>query len=654
MSNSSITFDNSGFGDPPGTIFDNNTPANISYNTIGAVAGTNGTASYALTASFAMNGGGGGGSLTVVGGSTVTGVTTLTFSGGTVSGTTPNATVTISGGVSASYAASASVAVSASYAISSSLAFFATSASFTSTASYVVLAQTASYVVLAQTASYVSQAVSASYAISSSVAVSSSYALTASFATTSSYATQADLALTASSVNNLTQDVVISKSGGSLLSMQAGGAGGAEFRLLPNSTGGYARINVGNANASLDFQMNSSTKATITQAGNVGIGTTTPTAVLHLKAGTAAASSAPLKFTAGTNLTTPEDGAIEFDGNSLFFTTGSTRSILFPSSQGTASYAIQALTASSVTTLAQDVAISKQGGSLLSMTAGSAGGTEIRLLPNTTAGFARINVGNTNQPLDFQMNSSTKVTITQAGNVGIGTASPTRKLTVVGDIGILNDGSDSIVSNLYIGNAANTRAYNFQPNAAGTNLALWGYNSSNNWQNLVNFNYDGNVGIGTTTPNAKLDVNGNVYATSFTGLLYGTASYATNATNASFVPFTGITSLPAALIGDGGFGGVSDVGKIQGSTSSSLLTNGTFYTLLVNSPMSLTLETGSNIGFEFTVFAQILTADFEFIAEAGQTIISVDGNLKINKEGSSAVAKYIGGDKWALIGDLKA
>ena len=29
-------------------------------------------------------------------------------------------------------------------------------------------------------------------------------------------------------------------------------------------------------------------------------------------------------------------------------------------------------------------------------------------------------------------------------------------------------------------------------------------------------------------------------------------------------------------------------------------------------------------------------------------------NLKINKEGSSAVAKYVGGDTWALIGDLKA
>jgi hypothetical protein len=33
-----------------------------------------------------------------------------------------------------------------------------------------------------------------------------------------------------------------------------------------------------------------------------------------LKAGTATAGTAPLKFTAGTNLTTPEAGAAEFDG----------------------------------------------------------------------------------------------------------------------------------------------------------------------------------------------------------------------------------------------------------------------------------------------------------------------------------------------------
>lgn len=42
---------------------------------------------------------------------------------------------------------------------------------------------------------------------------------------------------------------------------------------------------------------------------------------LHLAAGSETAGTAPLKFTAGSVLTTPEPGAIEFDGNSLYFTT---------------------------------------------------------------------------------------------------------------------------------------------------------------------------------------------------------------------------------------------------------------------------------------------------------------------------------------------
>jgi len=59
--------------------------------------------------------------------------------------------------------------------------------------------------------------------------------------------------------------------------------------------------------------------------GNVGIGQSTPTAVLHLKAGTATASTAPLKFTSGTDLTTPEAGAMEFNGTNLFFSPSTTR-----------------------------------------------------------------------------------------------------------------------------------------------------------------------------------------------------------------------------------------------------------------------------------------------------------------------------------------
>jgi hypothetical protein len=55
--------------------------------------------------------------------------------------------------------------------------------------------------------------------------------------------------------------------------------------------------------------------------GNLGLGVLTPTARLNLAAGTATANTAPLKFTAGTNLTTPEAGALEWDGTNLFLTT---------------------------------------------------------------------------------------------------------------------------------------------------------------------------------------------------------------------------------------------------------------------------------------------------------------------------------------------
>lgn len=53
---------------------------------------------------------------------------------------------------------------------------------------------------------------------------------------------------------------------------------------------------------------------------NVGVGTVSPTAVLHLKAGTATANTAPLKFTSGTNLTASEVGAMEFTGTDFYLT----------------------------------------------------------------------------------------------------------------------------------------------------------------------------------------------------------------------------------------------------------------------------------------------------------------------------------------------
>lgn len=51
---------------------------------------------------------------------------------------------------------------------------------------------------------------------------------------------------------------------------------------------------------------------TILNTGNIGIGVSSPTAALHLKAGTATANTAPLKFTSGTLLGTPEVVQLNF------------------------------------------------------------------------------------------------------------------------------------------------------------------------------------------------------------------------------------------------------------------------------------------------------------------------------------------------------
>ncbi len=61
----------------------------------------------------------------------------------------------------------------------------------------------------------------------------------------------------------------------------------------------------------------------MTGKGNTGFGITLPDAKIHITSGTT--SVAPLKFTEGDLLSSPEAGAMEFDGTDLFFTPSATR-----------------------------------------------------------------------------------------------------------------------------------------------------------------------------------------------------------------------------------------------------------------------------------------------------------------------------------------
>lgn len=114
-----------------------------------------------------------------------------------------------------------------------------------------------------------------------------------------------------------------------------------------------------------------------------------------------------------------------------------------------------------------------------------------------------------------------RVTITNNGNVGIGTTSPLAKLDVDGSLSVR--GSVAFSGPLYINggsrllmvdNAGNVSATTTQAGVsmpAGTNGQTLRYGTSA-WEatSTIFVKDGGNVGIGTTTPNNKLDVYGSV------------------------------------------------------------------------------------------------------------------------------------------------
>lgn len=92
------------------------------------------------------------------------------------------------------------------------------------------------------------------------------------------------------------------------------------FQALKNS-GSASATDIAAAEIMVHFRNNTTTHIEILGSGNVGLGVTTPTAVLHIKAGTATAGTAPIKFTTGTNTTAAVAGQMEY--NNTFHLTNS-------------------------------------------------------------------------------------------------------------------------------------------------------------------------------------------------------------------------------------------------------------------------------------------------------------------------------------------
>jgi hypothetical protein len=113
-------------------------------------------------------------------------------------------------------------------------------------------------------------------------------------------------------------------------------------------------FNARDASACYAFLINSTEIMRMISSGNVGIGTTAPTALLNIKAGTATAHTQPLQFTptGAVLLTTPELGSVEVDSTSLYYTAvGTLRENIHFGSKGS-----RTLTAGTTSTITDAIA----------------------------------------------------------------------------------------------------------------------------------------------------------------------------------------------------------------------------------------------------------------------------------------------------------
>ena len=106
------------------------------------------------------------------------------------------------------------------------------------------------------------------------------------------------------------------------------------------------------------------------------------------------------------------------------------------------------------------------------------------------------------------------ITIDTSGNVGIGTTSPGTKLHVSGGIITVNDGTGITY---YEGNKINSYNVSGYTIIGRDGLTL----STASADKDIILSPTGNVGIGTTSPGAKLSVNGNVKIEGTNSLLFG-------------------------------------------------------------------------------------------------------------------------------------
>ncbi|WP_409478174.1 tail fiber domain-containing protein [Pseudobdellovibrio sp. HCB154] len=272
----------------------------------------------------------------------------------------------------------------------------------------------------------------------------------------------------------------------------------------------------------------------VTNTGRVYIGSTTaPTARLHITAGTS--SVAPVKLTLGTLLTTPQAGAIEYDGTDYYITDNSNvRRMIATASTG------GVLNNTSVVSSTSGITLWPAAGNsvVVSSTVASTNSTTGALIVNGGAGIAgALNVG------------------------GIISGSAVIKGTGYRANQGAPDAADSSTVGYAFGSDGDTGI--FSPGTGSANGVLAFYSNNAEKMRVTN----NGLGIGTTSPSFPLDVQ---TAGTITQRLYHASNSQYDDANLILARSRGTISAPTAVLSGDALGGVYFRGHDgSGMTSSS-------------------------------------------------------------------------------------